>query len=252
VGPSYLPHEPDTPPSDASIPPGLASAGVSIVPYLVGDVVFTLDQLAALNRTDPSGILTGKLDLKRVGAFGVSLGGIVVGEACRREPRLRACLMMDAPMTTDVVKAGLRQPSMWITRDAASMRLERQRAGGWSEAEIEAHQVSMRAVYADLSGAGYFVRVPGMFHSNFTDIPRWTPMASVLGLAGPIGRQRAHDIVNAYSLAFFERHLGSRPTELLDGPAEQYPDAVFESRRTLMDLEGGGPRDPARDHRLTQ
>ena len=47
--------------------------------------------------------------------------------------------MMDAPMPADVVKAGLRQPSMWITRNAASVRLERQRAGGWPEAEIEAH-----------------------------------------------------------------------------------------------------------------
>jgi hypothetical protein len=130
VGPSYLPPQPDTPPSGISMPPGLARFGVRIVPYLSADVVFTLHQLAALNRADPNGILTGKLDLQRVGAFGVSLGGIVVGEACRRDPRLRACLMLDAPMSTDVVRAGLRQPSMWITRDAASMRLERQRAGG--------------------------------------------------------------------------------------------------------------------------
>ncbi len=32
------------------------------------------------------------------------------------------------------------------------------------------------------------------------------------------------------SLAFFDRHLGGRPAELLQGPARQYPDAVFESR----------------------
>lgn len=252
VGPSYLPPQPDTPPSGISMPPGLARSGVRIVPYLAGDVLFTLDQLAALNRAEANGLLTGKLDLQRVGAFGVSLGGIVVGEACRREPRLRACLMLDAPMATDVVRAGLRQPSMWITRDAASMRLERQRAGGWSEAEIEAHQSSMRAVYAGLSGAGYFVRVPGMFHSNFTDIPSWTPMASLLGMAGPIGRQRAHDIVNAYSLAFFDRHLASRPTALLGGPAKLFPDAVFESRCTLMDPDGGGPQNPARDRTMAR
>jgi hypothetical protein len=137
---------------------------------------------------------------------------------------------MDAPMSVDVVHAGLRQPVMWITRDAASMRLERQRAGGWSEAEIEAHQTSMRVVYEGLSGAGYFVRVPGMFHSNFTDVANWTPIAKGLGLAGPIDPQRAHDIVNAYSLAFFERHVNGRRVELLDGPARQYPDAVLESR----------------------
>ena len=107
VGPSYLPREPGSPQSGTAIPPGLARQGVSIIPYLAQDIVFTLDQLAALNRTDPNGILAGKLDLQRVGAFGISLGGIVVGEACRSDPRLRACLVMDAPMSTDVVRAGL-------------------------------------------------------------------------------------------------------------------------------------------------
>jgi hypothetical protein len=138
----------------------------SIVPYLAQDVSFTLDQLTALNEADPNGILTGRLDMQRVGAFGVSLGGIVVGDACLREPRLRACLVMDAPMSSDVVQAGLSQPSMWITRDAETMRLERQRAGGWPEEEIAAHLMTMRAVYQHLRGAGYFVQVAGMFHSR--------------------------------------------------------------------------------------
>jgi len=230
VRPSYLPPAPGTPPDETPMLPGLARRGGSLVAYLAQDVVFTVDQLESLNRADPNAILTGKLDLRRIGVFGISLGGIVVGEACRRDQRLRACLVMDAPMPTEVVQAGLRQPSMWITRDVASMRLEQQRSGGWPEVEIQAHQTSMRAVYEGLSGAGYFVRVPGMFHSNFTDIAIWTPMAPLLGVAGPINPQRAHDIVNAYTLAFFDRHVYGRPAKLLEGPAGEYPDVVFESR----------------------
>ena len=231
VSPSYLPGETDSVRTSALRAHGIALDDSSIVPYLAKDVIFTLDRLATLDQADPNGILTGRLDLQRVGAFGVSLGGIVVAESCRLDARLRACLVMDAPMPTDVVAAGLQQPIMWITRDAASMRLERQRAGGWPEAEIAAHQGTMRAVYEGLVGAGYFVRVPGMFHSNFTDIPNWTPLASWWGLSGPIDAGRAHDIVNAYSLAFFDRHLLGRPAKLLDGPANQYPQVMFESRR---------------------
>lgn len=107
--------------------------------------------------------------MQRIGAFGVSLGGIVVGEACRRDPRVRACLMLDAPMSADVVKTGLQQPSTWITRDAASMRLEREHAGGWPDAAIAAHQTSMRALYDGLSGAGYSGsawNVPQQFHRH--------------------------------------------------------------------------------------
>ena len=111
------------------------------------------------------------------------------------------------------------------------MRLERQRAGGWPDAEIEAHQNSMRAAYEGLFGAGYFMRVPGMFHSNFTDIASWMPLSGVLGLSGPIDERRAHGIVNAYALAFFDRHLLGRSGPLLDGAAKQYPEVLFESRR---------------------
>ena len=225
---SYMPESPD---KGAPLLNGRVLKDGSIVPHLAQDVSFTLDRLAELNQADPNRILTGRLDLQRVGTFGVSLGGIVVGEACRMAPRLRACLVMDAPMPTAVVKAGLQQPSMWITRDAATMRLERQRAGGWTEAQIEAHQTTMRAVYDGLRGAGYFVQVLGAFHSNFTDIPNWTPLASRLDLSGPINAQRAHDIVDAYPLAFFDRHLLGRPAKLLDGPAGQYHEVRFESRQ---------------------
>ena len=228
---SYMPDGTDLSRKSTLLPNGRARDVKSIIPYLAKDATFALDQLASLNEADPNGILTGKLDLHTIGTFGVSLGGIVVGEACRVEPRLRACLVMDAPMSTDVVRAGLQQPSMWITRDVASMQLERERVGGWPAAEIGAHQTTMRAVYEGLMGAGYFVRVPGMFHSNFTDIPNWTPLAPQVGLSGPINKRRAHDIVNAYSLAFFDRHLLGRPAKLLDGPAKRYPEVLFESRR---------------------
>ena len=225
IRPSYMPGE------TAPLLQGRPLAAKSIIPFLAQDVSFVLDQLAVLNRADPNYILTGRLDLERTGTFGVSLGGIVGGTACLSEKRLQACLMMDAPMPTDVVAAGLSKPSMWITRDAGSMRLERQLSGGWSEAEIEAHQTSMHTVYESLLGPGYFVNVPGAFHLNFTDAPNWTPLASRLNLTGPIDGQRSHDIINAYSLAFFDRHLKGQPARFLEGPAKEYPEVQLESRK---------------------
>jgi predicted dienelactone hydrolase len=111
VRPSYMPQ-----------PNGRTLTHTRIIPYLAQDVDFTLDRLAGLDHADPAGILTGKLDLQRVGAFGISPGGIAVGEACRSDARLRA--------------------------------------RGWPETEIAAHQTTMRAAYEGLSGTGYFVRVP--------------------------------------------------------------------------------------------
>jgi hypothetical protein len=89
----------------------------------------------------------------------------------------------------------------------------------------------MRAAYESLPGDGYYVQVPGMFHVDMTDVPLLSPLAPTFGLSGPIGAQRAHRIINAYSVAFFDRHLKGRPAALLDGPAEQYPEVCFEARR---------------------
>ena len=202
-----------------------------IVPYLAQDVGFTLNQLTALNQADPHAILTGRLDLQQVGIFGISLGGIVGSEACRTEPRVRACLFMDAPMPVDVVKSGLQQSALWITRDAQTMRLERRRSGGWSEADISEHQTSMRAAFDKSQGASYFVQVPGMFYVNLTDIPYWSPLLPWLGITGPIDPLRAHNIINAYSLAFFNRHLLGRAEALIDDDASQYPEVVFSVRK---------------------
>lgn len=201
----------------------------SIIPYLARDVTSTLDQLTALNQTDPNGILTGRLDLRDVGLFGHSLGGEVGAEACRLDPRLRACLLEDVWMPADVVRDGLQQPTMWITRDAATMRLERRRAGGWSEAFIHLTLSTTRAVFESLPADGYYLQVPGMFHIEMSDAPLLSPLlAPWLGLSGPIGVQRTHQIINAYTLAFFDRHLKALPTSLLDAPSGQYPEVRLE------------------------
>jgi hypothetical protein len=88
----------------------------------------------------------------------------------------------------------------------------------------------MRAVYNHLPGDGYYVEIPGMFHVNFTDLPYWSPVMSQLGQSGPINAQRGFDIVNAYSVAFFDQELKGQPSSLLNGPSQQYPEVILEMR----------------------
>ncbi|MBC7877894.1 MAG: carboxylic ester hydrolase [Anaerolineales bacterium] len=202
-----------------------------IISYFAQDVSFTLDQLAVINTTDPKSILTGRLDLHHTGLFGVSFGGIVGAEACLKDPRIKACLIEDVAITADVVQKGLQQPTMFITRPANTMRLERKKTGGWTEKDIEQTQSTMRAVYNSLPGDGYFVQVPGMFHIDLTDLDLLSPIFPTIGFSGPIGSQRAHDIINAYSLAFFNRHLKGQAGALLNGPVEQFSEILFETRR---------------------
>jgi predicted dienelactone hydrolase len=202
-----------------------------IIPYFAQDASFVLDQLEAVNASDPNGVLTGRLDLARAGTFGISLGGMNAAEACHHDPRLKACLIMDVYIPADVVWSGLQQPVMFITRDADTMRLERQRSGGWTEKDIALTLETMRTVYKNLPGAGYYLEIPGIFHIDFTDAPYWSPFMRQLGLTGLLERQRGFDILNAYSVAFFDRHLKGQPSPLLDETTSPYPEAVFETRK---------------------
>ena len=196
------------------------------ISYLAQDVSFVINQLSMLNERDPNGILTGLLDIHQMGVFGLSLGGEITAKACQHDPRIRACLMMDVWMPVDVVRDGLQQPALWISRDAGTMQLE-----GWSQADIEETLTSMRAVYNNLPGDGYFLLVPGMFHQDFSDASLLSPLTSWMGITGSINSQRAHTIVNAYSLAFFDRYLKGYQSALLNDSDRPFAEVIFEKRR---------------------
>jgi len=198
-----------------------------IFTYLGQDAVFVLNQLEGLNKADPNHLLTGHLDMEHVGIFGLSLGGIVASEACLLDQRFRACLIMDVYMPREVVKAGLRQPTMWISRDTETQHQER-----WSTADIDELQTTMRSVFERLPGDGYIVLIAGAFHINFSDFPliAYAPLARRLGVIGPVGSQKAHKIINAYSLAFFDTYLKNKSAGFLKGPPV-YPEVSVETKQ---------------------
>jgi len=104
ISPSYVS-------SDQAFPGGFAAKLApehSIVPYLAADVPIVLDRLTEIN-ADPA---HGLLGLDRVGVMGMSLGAIVTAQACALDARIDACLMMDAPVPTDVATIGLRQAAL--------------------------------------------------------------------------------------------------------------------------------------------
>ncbi len=199
-----------------------------IIPYFAQDASFALDQLEAINKNDPGRILTGRLDLEHMGTFGISMGGMDAAQASLNDPRLKACIIMDVYIPAGVVGKGLKQPTMFITRNADTMRLEHDSNGTWQEKDIELTIGTMRAVYEKLPGDGYYVEIPGIFHINFTDIPYWSPLMAQIGWTGPINAQRGFDIINAYSLSFFDKELKGRSSSLLEGQ-KQFPEVSFES-----------------------
>lgn len=178
----------------------------SVVPYFAADVGLVLDRLAQIN-ADPAHILHGMLDLDHAGVMGMSLGAIVTAQACAMEPRIDACLMMDAPVPTDVASTGLRQAALWISRPEQDQRLERAASGGWPEIEISAQAATIDEALSN-SEQGQLVLLDGLFHIDFTDLPAIQPILGWLGQSGPTGIVDAHRQINQLAKEFFASTIG--------------------------------------------
>lgn len=216
--------EPTTPAPEVNghpLPTGIAT-------YLAADVSSALDHLTDLAKA-PNG-LGPHLDLDRIGATGVSLGGTTVAEASARDHRIRATLILEAPLTQAATERGIPQPVMVITRGADAMRRERDAAGGWTEHEIHVHQQTQRAVIDKAPGEGWFVRIDGLSHIDFTDLPAWTPLLRLTGWSGPLDGRRGHQIINGLGLTFFDHTLRGAATTP-DTEARPRPEAIVEPHR---------------------
>ncbi|MCY7272148.1 MAG: hypothetical protein LH485_08895 [Sphingomonas bacterium] len=223
----YMPLALARSPTQAPVLNGITLPG-GVIPFLAEDIRFALRQADRLNREDK--VLAGRIDTGRAGVYGLSLGGYSGAEACRIEPRLRACLVADSGQTAAVARNGLDQPVLIMSRDPRVMREERAAAGGWPEDEI-AHTVGdERALYERSRGDAYYLTLNGMYHVNWTDAPVWSPLIRWMGLAGPIDPYRGFAATNAYSVAFFDRYLKGRASPLLEGPSDKWREVRIERR----------------------
>jgi len=167
------------------------------------DIGSVIDALERMNRADHP--FRGRLDLERIGVFGMSMGGIASNIACARDKRCRACVNVDGGLYGDLLETECPVPVMFMN----SVRYK-----GYDE------------LFLSLAGAGgYCVTIEGSGHMNFSDLPFFVSSAP---LVGPIEQRRMQEIVQAYIRAFFDKHLMETDSELLSGPSAMYPEVIIQ------------------------
>jgi predicted dienelactone hydrolase len=210
---TVAPNNPDALPRDANDPNYEAVAQV-LVDQWAGDMSFVLDQLTAWNDV-PQNDFFQKLDLERVGVYGHSTGGGAAIQFCGTDPRCKAVLGMDPfmrPVSTEVIKAGVEQPSFFMFSEAwAEIRDSK---NNQLFAQFRPHAIDNRGV----------IEILGTRHYDFSDLPLLSPIAPQLGLKGPLNGSRVTEIVDSYLLDFFELTLKGSPSSLFDGAFTNYPE----------------------------
>jgi predicted dienelactone hydrolase len=208
------------------------------------DARFVLDVLERLNGNDPERLLTGSLDLTRVGIFGFSLGGGTAAQACWLDRRFKAGLDMGGMVAAESAEQGSFAPFLFMfegmyesvpfTPEAEIFDLP---ASKWNEIEFTRKQFKLMKASLSKFG-GYWMVIDGIKHFEFCDSPFHSPMRR--GVASPAATAR---IISRYVLAFFDKHLKEIDQPLLDGPSSQIPGVRFQvwPAQTSCDAPAGRP-----------
>lgn len=229
-----------------------------------GDIQFVLDELEKFNAgNDPTRLFNGRLDLERVGVFGVSTGGATAAEVLSIDPRFKAGANLDGTLRGDTPNASLSQPYLQFNNVAFGTEI--------SSDEIS-RELDDRTLFNNLQNEGYEATILGATHLHFTsDVPFLFPLLRDSGmelgdLAGSfnyffdpqatietyehenfelIDPNRVTQITNDYLTAFFNQHLNNQESPLFADSSfplpEAYPEVIAQSykgEKLLSDKDG--------------
>ena len=200
------------------------------------DLIFVLNELERLNKTETEIGLAGRFDLRRIGVFGHSRGGFTAPHACLLDGRFRACLNLDGyPLTPAVMANGIRQPYMHIEELAPWLPPPtEEELTTANQTREEANKEAREAVqqrektFSKMSSGMYLVTVKGAMHNSFSDMPFIAPerYGNI-----ELNAERALAITNAYILAFFDRYLRGRRQSLLKASDPMFTEVTLKVYR---------------------
>jgi dienelactone hydrolase len=185
----------------------------------VKDVEFVVAELEKDDLGNGSNLLSGHFDLSRLGIFGYSFGGCVTAQACWLDKRFKAGLDLDGSIFGEVANDGVRQPFLFLFETSEPPGPGELRSANLQtrlQAELNARDI--RIARQSVAKYGSFLTgVDGTRHVNFTDPPTTPTIGYYLSDTGSIDIRRGLQIINARTLAFFEKYLNhaAPPTESL-------------------------------------
>lgn len=197
----------------------------------VADTALLLDELAQTGsgHAAVAARFKGRLDLDRVGLFGMSYGGAAAGEFCSQDARCKAGLNMDGlqygAAGTDIK---IEQPFMFLYADRRPDAAAR--IGGVDTAGTVPFDMN-EFVWRQARGRAYSLTIAGATHMSFSDFAFAAAVFRKSGVLGTIDPELMRTLLNDAVLAFFNETLKGTHEPLLEGALEQRPGVLEFVRR---------------------
>jgi hypothetical protein len=111
------------------------------------------------------------------------------------------------PVSSEVIDKGVTQPAFFMFSQK------------WADDADSRNNALFSKFYPHVEDPYGAVSIEGTSHYDFTDLPLLSPLASQLGLKGPINGKRVTMIVDDYLVSFFEATLQGKPADLFKSPS---------------------------------
>ena len=169
--------------------------------YWADDISFFIDKLEMINTSNQ--LFKDKLDLKRIGIFGMSMGGIAANEICISDSRVKAGVNIDGGLLGSAIDNKIQTPFMFLNS---------KRYLGYG-----------KLFTSRITKDGYSLSVRNSDHYNFTDYSIYRTQ-NVSFLLGTIEGNKTIEIMNNLVLAFFDKYLKESKNINIINKAQSYPE----------------------------
>jgi len=151
------------------------------------DVKFVLDCLEKVNIEDPQNILTGALDISRIGMLGHSFGGATTAQVMQQDPRVLAGVNMDGFPYGKKPLEGLAHPFLYMmTEDIGKFSELKLTEEEWREftgsdsreAYVKLAEQFNERKHSLLKNNGVEAVIQGADHMSFSDVGLYSPLIS--------------------------------------------------------------------------
>jgi dienelactone hydrolase len=177
----------------------------------VDDTRLVLDRLPTLPATDRAGQLAARLDLRRLGVLGHSMGGVTAAQFCVEDGRCRAGLNLDGiPQYGTMIDRSMPRPFLMVYSA---------RPGRLGASDV---------VYRRAAHPYYRVDVRDTRHLDFTDMAFWGGPLRERPVLGSLAPERITRITRAIVGQYFDQELLGRKSALLAGTAT-YPEVTVNA-----------------------
>lgn len=179
----------------------------------VDDIRFIVKELEQINNNDPQNILTGKLDLQRLGMFGHSFGGGASLAACRALGICKAVADLDGKPQESAAQ-GFAAPALFVT----------------SSLQKKEKEERMRRLWRAMTGPSYYAVIKDALHGSFTDLFLFIPWKGEHPLN--LDPTRGIEITRASLVGFFDKYLKSQDGSL-KRISDQFPELSLQIHHAI-------------------